>query len=440
MQKLLFLILVLICVNSADVSARDREQNRKEVIARNRGFYKDVFMNGGIHLTSRRDLPATRYLGLSIEYFASAPTKKMTKVDTTLQTNIFCGYEEDTNGWLLYPDGEPRYRMVFFNGGSAGLHGKTLTLRGRSNVQQYVANGGSYVGTCAGMFIASKGVMNNKYEIIKGERYLHIWPGTTGETYLRKSRTAMRVEKKSPLLRYYDFGNDMIVDSIYHNGGGYIHYGKNSIVPQNTEPLMRYIYKNTDKVKIHNEVAAWAYKHNEESGRVIVTGSHPEGVTYGERLDFMASMVLYALDGNGPTRIKGELISGQLREMNKKTEDNLPEYTRIGDRQYHHFVVNIPKGCKQAVISLNGYKGKNSFDLSLCAKRGEMAYHDNTTHQVVSRGCKKSLILNKPKAGKWYVSVFCETTVTAVEGKYGTTYQGRTDVLNGVPYSIKVDF
>jgi hypothetical protein len=56
----------------------------------------------------------------------------------------------------------------------------------------------------------------------------------------------------------------------------------------------------------------------------------------------------------------------------------------------------------------------------------------------VGLGCNKTLVLDKPEAGTWYVSVFCETTVTVSEGDNGVEYTGRTDVLNGVPYKIKV--
>ena len=69
-----------------------------------------------------------------------------------------------------------------------------------------------------------------------------------------------------------------------------------------------------------------------------------------------------------------------------------------------------------------------------------MAFHDNTLQKNVARGSKKRLIIDAPKAGKWYLSVFCETTVTALTGKYGTYYTGRTGVLNGVPYKIRVEF
>lgn len=449
MRKIIITILIGMCAAVSmplDVQAGrnkkadKRERARKEVVANCRGYYKDVFMNGGINLSSRRTLPSTRSLGLTLEYFATAPTAKMTKKDTLLQKQIFAGYYDDTNGLLLYPDGEPRFRMVYFNGGGAARHGTSLMVDGRTTMRQYLANGGSYVGSCAGAFIASKGAISSKdLSIAHVDCYLNLWPGTTRSTALSDSRTAMTIEKGSPLLRYFDFGGDMVVDSIYHNNGCYVYNEKNGIVPAGTVALSRYVFEDTDKVHINGRVGTWGYKHNEQSGRVVVTGSHPEGITKGERLDYMSAMVLYALEGNGAPEPKSSLELGQVREMNKRTEDNDPAHTRIGDRQYHHFVVNIPKGCKRVVISLDGYKGEDKFDLTLCAKRGEMAYHDNTTLKVVSQGCKKSLAIDNPKSGEWYVSVFCETTVIATEGEYGTEYSGRIDVLNGVPYSIKVE-
>lgn len=435
----LVVLTALTILSSNDALASKRDKRRTEVLQNGRGYYKDVFMNGGINLSSRRWLPVTRYLGLSLEYFATAPTAKMTKKDTLLQERIFSGYSGDTNGPLLYPDGEPRFRMVYFNGGGAARHGNSLKVEGRTTMQRYIANGGSYVGSCAGAFISSKGAISSKdLSIAHVDSYLNIWPGTTRGTGLSDSRTAMSIDRKSPLLKYYDFGGDKLVDSIYHNNGCYVYDGKNGIVPSGTEALSRYVFDDTEKVHINGKIGTWGYKHNAQSGRVVSTGSHPEGITKGERLEYMAAMVLYALNGNGEAQIKGELKNGEVREMNKRTEDNDPAYTRIGDRQYHHFVVNIPKKCKRAVISLEGYKGEDNFDLTLCAKRKEMAYHDNTLHQVVSLGCKKTLAIDNPKAGEWYVSVFCETTVTAEDGKYGTEYSGRLDVLNGVPYSIKV--
>ena len=409
------------------------------------GYYKDVFMDSGINVTSRRDLPATRFLGLSMEAFVSAShsPNKLTLRDTVIQNEMICGSADDLNGILLYPDGEPRFRMIYMNGGKATKHGNSLTPKGRANIQQFLANGGSYVGTCAGMFIASLGVYKKDSEFKPNDSYMALWEGTTHSSGLGANYTAMKVIKNSPLLKYYDFGGDMRIDSVYHNGGGFAYYGEGCIIPEGTEPLLKYIYdtvgKDVKARQIHDQVSAWAYKKSDESGRLVITGSHPEGVAVGERLEYMAAMMRYAMDGNGRPTIKGELVDGQLREMNKKTSDNEPLYTRIGDRQYHHFTVTIPKDAKRAVIYLKGYKDEDDFDLTLCAKEGGYAFAHNTECKNVARGCEKKLVVNAPAEGVLYVSVFCETTVESHFGKYGTEYKGRTDVLNGVPYSIKVE-
>ncbi len=421
-------------------AGRNCEKSRAEVLARGRGFYKDVFMDGGIALSSRTSLPATRYMGLSMDYFASAATEKLSQRDTVRQREIFCGSKDDTNGWLLYPDGAPRFRMIYVNGGKSRKHAVSLTEQGRDRLREYVAAGGSYVGTCAGAYLASlsnispKGVLRNK------AYYLGLWPGITRYTRLQKAYTAMRIDRRSPLMRYFDFGGDGMVDSVRHNGGCIAYSTAQHPMPKGTELLSTYIYEDNNRVKINGRMSAWAYKANEKSGRVIMCGSHPEGVVQGERLEYMSAMMLYAMDGNPQPMIKGKLIPGAPREMNRKTEDAMPEYTRIGDRQYHHFEVDVPKHCRQMVIRLESYEGVPRFDLTLCAKRGEPAFHDNTMLKNVARGVKKRLVVDSPKAGKWFVSVFCETTVTSLIGKYGTYYRGRVAVLNGVPYKISVEY
>jgi len=69
------------------------------------GFYKDLFMSGGVNLSSRRTLPAAESLGLCYEYYAGK--------DRSKQNEILCGSSDDVNGVLLYPDGQPRFRMVY---------------------------------------------------------------------------------------------------------------------------------------------------------------------------------------------------------------------------------------------------------------------------------------------------------------------------------------
>ena len=75
---------------------------------------------------------------------------------------------------------------------------------------------------------------------------------------------------------------------------------------------------------------------------------------------------------------------------------------------------------------------------SLCKR--ESARNNAKVRNVVlaqNNGCYKELVVERPKAGKWFISVYCTTAVDSFVDELGTTYVGRTDVLNGVPYSIK---
>lgn len=437
MKRNLLALLLLFLLPSNTLSARNQAKERDAVLAQNHGYYKELFMNGGIALTSRRTLPAADALGLKMEFFASATGEKISAVDTLTQQQIFCGYSEDSNGWLLYPDGAPRYRAIYVNGGHASTHAVSLTELGRKRIQEFVAAGGSYVGTCAGAYFATAGSKRSGKGVINRKIYLHLWPGIMHSTHLNKSQTPLRIERKSPLLRYYDFGGDYVVDSVRHNGGGYALGEEAGTLPEKTEVLARYVFKNNSKVQIDNKPAIWAYKGSENSGRAVLIGSHPEAIKRGERLELMSAALLYAMDGNAKPQVKGVLTPNQLREMCLKTEDNKPEYTRIGDRQYHHFEITVPKHCQRLVISLNGYKGEDNFDLTLCAKSKELAFAHNAPWKVETKGCNKELVIEKPKAGKWFISVYCATAVGSFVDEFGTTYTGRTDVLNGVPYSVK---
>ena len=437
MKRTIFAILLLLLLPSNMLSAKNKVKERTAVLSQNHGYYKELFMDGGIAVTSRRVLPAADALGIKMEFFASATGDNLSAVDTLKQQQIFCGYSEDSNGWLLYPDGAPRYRAIYVNGGSAGKHAVSLTAKGRESIQAFVAAGGSYVGTCAGAYFASAGSKRNGKGVINTKLYLHLWPGIMHSTHLLKSRTPLRIERKSPLLRYYNFGGDFVVDSVRHNGGGYALGDLQGTLPEKTEVLARYIFKDNNKVQIDKKPAIWAYKGGENSGRVVLIGSHPEAIKRGERLELMSAALLYAMDGNAKPQIKGVLTPNQVREMCLKSEDKQPEFTRIGDRQYHHFEVTVPKHCQRLVVSLKGYEGEDNFDLTLCAKAGEIAFTNNTQWRVEGKGCNKELVIEKPKAGKWFISVLCTTSVGSFVDEFGTTYVNRTDVLNGVPYSVK---
>jgi len=393
------------------------------------GYYKDVFMDGGLFLSSRKDLPATRYLSLSLETVKSAPSKKHTFMDTLAQNRAFVGSEIDVNGVLLYPDGAPRFRLLYVNGGSGATHGRSYTAAGRDNIRKFVKAGGSYLGSCAGAYLCCTGTKTKLYD-----EYVGVYPGIATNAHLQDTYVGVDVPENSPVLQYYDFGDNHI-DSVYHNGGCYMDY--NDLIPGG-EILFNYNYPPKS---MHGNGAVWCYKEGEYTGRAIACGPHPEGKVGGKQLDMMAAMVRYAIDGNGKPRIKGELVKGEARKMVKKTEDDDPDYTCIGDRQYHHFTVQVPEGTDTLTVSLSSIPNMADFDLFLLADSDDMAFFKNARYKNVRLGIDKVLTIINPRPGRLYVSVFCATTVESTETDlYGAFYTGRTDVLNGVPYIIKVNW
>lgn len=426
-------IFISVCAALMTISAALQAQTR------NSGFYKDLFMDSGIALNTYDDLPAAKFLNITMERISThenGDTTAATSYERMLMRNVFVGCEIDENGILLYPDGAPRFRAIYVNGGKSTSHGKMVTPEGLENIRTFVANGGSYVGTCAGAFFASKGTYSrSQEEYTLNSHYSGVWPGYAVSTGLNRSATGVSVEKKSPLLKYYDFGGDMQIDSVRHNGGCFM---CTDSLPEGTEILGRYIGDTLHQLKrpIHGEVNAWAYKAGPLSGRVVVTGSHPERMVGGDRLEMFSGMIRYALDGNGETRIKGELYNGEARNMTRRTSANEPDYTAIGDKQYHHFTFEVPKFAKQVRIDLQPAKGYAGFDLFLFAAYGEPAFNDNAKFYNMENGAGKSLHIDNPKSGTLYISVFCDTTVDVLQTKYGEQYTGRLEVLNGVPYTI----
>lgn len=383
-----------------------------------RGYYKDVFMNGGVSLTSRTTLPAvTGLLGWTMEYLATG--------DQTLQDQVIIGDADDSNGVLLYPDGEPRYRMIYVNGGQSNEHGKSLGSVGRSRISTFVKNGGGYVGTCAGALLACQGYDSHGTT----SEYLNIWPGHVYHTGMSDIRTNHTIVSGSALLKYYNFGGDMRVDSVYHNGGCYMSESTYA-PPAGTEILMR--YKNANS-KSEGKVSCWAYKPSSKEGRRVLIGSHPEGETSGERRDLFAAMCRYSTDGNGPAQAKGTLAKGVEREMNR----TLAAYSPIGDGQYHFFLLNVPTGAKNIKIEL---KSEYDGNLYLSLRKAGSAWISDADYIMVQSGANKTFNFETLPEGHWSLAVYCPDKPTAVASGEYYVYSGKIEALNGVEYSIKADW
>ena len=388
-------------------------------------FYKDIFLDAGVGLTSRKVLYAAKYLNLSLEGI-SFPRSSATAEDIALQNSIIAGEESDINGRLLYPDGQPRFRVLFVNGGSSREHGVSLNVTALENMRMFVRNGGSYVGTCAGAFFASSGydaVHNYPY-------YLALWPSTQNHTGIVGGATGMFIEDNSPLLQYYDFGGDHYVSDVRHNKGGYP-----VNLPAYTEVLARYDCPQNSSV--HQQPSVWAYKTNETMGRIVMEGSHPEEVSSGERRDLTAAIILYAMDGQGATPLKGVLQNRSLRIMNLGGEDAAPSHAKIGDMQCHHFAVYIPENAVNINVrvdsDING-------ELSVSMKYGSFAYSSVADYTSADNSAHPRLSFNELESGLWYVAVQCHSRVSVRETDYGQDYSSPIDVLNGIPYQVIVSW
>lgn len=391
----------------------------------NRSFYKDVFLDAGIVLTSRKSLAAATYLGLSLEGI-SLPYSNPSKEDVALQTAIMTGEPIDLNGRLLYPDGQPRYRLLFVNGGTPTSHGSYLGEGGLGNMRAFVENGGCYVGTCAGAMLAANG-----YDEYRDYRsFLSIWPGIMLQSKVINVHLGMFIDEGSPLLRYFDFGGDNYVSDIRHNNGGV----PLELVP-GTEVLARYDYPKNSI--LHNQPSILAYKRTPKTGRVIMEGSHPEEVKDGERRDLTAAMMLYAIDGVGVTTLKGYLKNGDVRVMDKLSTDKNPAYTRIGDLQTHHFAVYIPSDAKNVRVEVYS---PCDCDLALMMNQGTYAFSDVAEYRSAVPGAKQQLSFQSIREGFWFIAVQCLTTVTVTDTSYGQEYGGNLDVLNGMPYQISISW
>lgn len=384
-------------------------------ISQTPGYFKDLFMDGGCYLTSKTSLPSSNYLNLTMEFMATS--------DSVLQRDIILGNFNDANGALLYPDGEPRFKCIYTNGGSATKHGRSLGTEGRERIKQFFYSGGSYTGSCAGAFIVSHHYLPYSSSQSFNPSYYHLWPARTRSTGLNDTTTGHFIPSGSPLLQYSSFGNDFYIDDIYHNGGGYIR----DTIPIGTEILLTYDFPGW---LMHNKVSSWAYKVNDTTGRLVVIISHPEGKVSGEGLDLMAGILQYALEGVGDTYIKHELFNNIPVIMNKSTEDSIPEFTKIGDKQYHHFLVQIPSSVDTFHIKLDG---ESLYDFNLYLNYNDFAFIDQNTQMDISLGSSKEFSIINPLAGDYYIGVECATTVL---GYAQNGYIGQTSILNGASYSI----
>lgn len=404
------------------------------------GYYKTFFIQKGLGASTHSCPPLIRdldnKLGLGYEYFEEGlGTWDQQKARTG---ECFIGVPgTDDNGRLLYPDGAPRFALMFINGGSASAQANGLGEEGRENFLKYYQNGGSVMGSCAGGWLLATKCWKDTHAV-------GVWPGSPNWAQLGQVQLDLKLEKDNPLLKYDDFGGDGLVSTVRYNKGPY--FSANSW-PAGTEILTRYFSKDEgllEKMKKGNrldKVETLAYKRDESTGRAILCGAHPEGSTdpQAENYRYFNALVHYAHEGRGAPRVKAELKTGETRLM---TYNKLAGHEKIGDLQYHHFTITVPEDTKKLSISLAGLakeNGNTTYNLDLHLKQGGFAFlSGEPTSKSTGEGSEEEIVLTNPTPGTWYAAVVCKDTVEAKTGS-PFVYSGKTGVLNGVAYSIRVD-
>lgn len=400
------------------------------------GYRKDIFINDTYGLNHSAPWEAMRSLNLSFEstglndyHFNDVLYRRWSNFilgGSDLLSNRI--HEDDTNGWLLYPDGQPRYRVIFTPGGVAGTNMSALLEDSRKAILKFFRGGGSYTGACAGAFLAQPlnyGLMDFQ---MYGSIYQNQNPNDWTPFYVDHG-----IPEGSRLAEFPYFTEGQVILDVAHVGGGYMSPNQK---PEGTEILLEF----SESDSMQGLPAAWMWPNdiNNEvsSGRVVVTGSHPELTNSQEGEDLWKAFFELALEGQGQVVEKARLpLDGTTRVMDRYWEDNQPGFARIGDGQYHHFGLGMLEPGQEIRITLEGEPG---LQYNLYLNRENYAFDAPTLHLAANKETtnQKSLTLTIDEAGEYFVSVEMATEIEPDVRMGEIAYQGDVRVLNGASYSI----
>jgi hypothetical protein len=376
------------------------------LFAKIEGFYKDVFQDEGTQINGGNLEIDCAYIGYSQEHLNTE--------DKTFQATIMIKNTDDANGYFLYPDGMPRFAIIYYHGGMMG-HATDLGAEGIKLVRKHYFNGGCQFGSCAGSYMLS----NNA-------SWFNIWPGKMTGNNVSGTPIDKIIPKNSPLIGRNGIKEGDIIPGVYHNNGGSVDTAKP--YPAGT---VFCTFHNSGTMKGFADI--WSWKDHDSTGRVAGSTGHPEGSTKQDQVRYFSALMLYLTDCLGKPRIKSTLKNGASVIMDKKWEDNSPQNTMIGDKQYHHFILDC-KSAKNVKIKVTGKEG---FDFHLFVAKDTFAFKQKAAFADTAAGAAKLISIDNLDNGKWYVGVKLNTTVTADTAATGfPKYSGKLEVLNGISYTI----
>ena len=125
--------------------------------------------------------------------------------------------------------------------------------------------------------------------------------------------------------------------------------------------------------------------------------------------------------------------------MTRSTEDALPELTKIGDGQFHHFRIDVPEDRRNVTLKVAVVDDSVNAELRFYLSRGSVGRAGKWIHESAADG-EEQVLRTRLESGPWYVGVECATRVHAIEDSESGFYRyiGDRSILNGVPYSILV--
>lgn len=184
---------------------------------------------------------------------------------------------------LLKQPWQPTCALLVLPGGADLGYCATLNGHGNRLIRQYVNNGGSYLGLCAGGYYGSAKcefeVGGGTMEVI-GTRELEFFPGTargaafTGFVYNSEAGTraaAMRVNRTA----FKDISRESTLPEVFkvYANGGSVFVDASKFANRGVEVLASY----NDQLDIYSGEGAAAVVYRKiGEGSVVLTGPHPE--------------------------------------------------------------------------------------------------------------------------------------------------------------------
>jgi predicted deacylase/glutamine amidotransferase-like uncharacterized protein len=191
------------------------------------------------------------------------PRNLMRRFDHAPDTSIAEVSPEDIRAGAL-----TNYNVVIFGGGSGSKEAEAIGERGRSNVINFVANGGGYVGICAGAYLATSGYTWSLH-LLNVKTVSPKWQRGRGEVKLEITDQGRKILQT----------RDKSLDCLYHNGPVVTTAEEASLPPYEALAYFRseFASNGTPAGIMINSPALIAATY--KKGRVVFCSPHPEQTT-----------------------------------------------------------------------------------------------------------------------------------------------------------------